>query len=263
MLKNIKLNSEEYENIIDEMLNVLAKESEQKIPASLSYKTKRELLNTIISIHLSGDLGDDFFIMQDKLLSYENMDKKVLEIEELRFSKNIAAHYGDVECLNVDVIAALINMPTFDYTYFSNDVSLEKKLVSLSGLKLREDLTKGIKLYQESSSNCYVCKGYNLRAEYVFFSKLPKVKGLPIDDDIKKLKDCYIDCLLKAKEMKSKSIAFCIDFEFEKYIDESLIEIIIEEIKLFFKKSHYKIKIIINTFSQGLNDLFKKKLKIK
>ena len=109
----MKLSKVKQEELIDEMIDFLIKENGIKPDFDYLKLNKRNLLNNLLLLHATENLGDYFYSLQDKLLASEN--DKTFNVLALNYKKDIAYAKADVTNINADMVV-----------YFAKDIiSLE------------------------------------------------------------------------------------------------------------------------------------------
>ncbi len=161
----MKLNKEKIESLIDDMIDFLVKEMGQD-PNTMLNKfaniNKRDLLNYLMLMNATSELGDYFLSLQDRLLSNENETKK---ISKLTYKNSVA--YCDYDIFNVDADMVV---------YFSTDLFAENFTPNIDNLMI---LKAGVQLahdhylqYKQSGYTLnykqpYITEAYNLPSEYI------------------------------------------------------------------------------------------------
>lgn len=159
----MKISKAKQEELIDEMCDFLIKESGIKPSFDYTKLNKRSLLNNLLLLHATENLGDYFYSLQDKLLSSES--EKSVNVMALKYKKDIAYTKADVTNINADMVV-----------YFSEnviDVSMEETMDNK--ILLKAGLQVGADLYQQHKENGflpdynspYITDAYNLPANFL------------------------------------------------------------------------------------------------
>lgn len=236
----MEMNEERVEELIDEMLSILAKETEQPLPQNLTDESKLRLLKNLMIIRPIGYLDENFLKLQNEFLTYVNENRVVhLDLKKLKLKKH------EIDCDILDIDADLI-------VVFSNnligdgslDENLDNRIILKAGLQAKDDIAK---IYHERNgaglNMPYYVSSYNLPSKY--FAKILIDKSVV---DCKDYLHNYIgDIFNFAKENNLTNVVFDLN---------SLIDVLkIQEKNLkMFKKS---IKILI------LKEKLKQKSKCK
>ncbi len=241
---NVNLNEDERKILIEELLNVLTKENEQKLPNDLTDDDKRWILNNLMLMRTMGYLDAEFINKQDRLLSYENALSGIVKINCFKFKKNYVMTNINITKLEVDALVL-----------FSNNIfgrldahfkCLENEILLKAGLQINEDLAfklksdNGIVNYRQP----YVVEGYNLPAKNIVKVILPNLyfKFSEIEKD--KLKENLRNLFVKAKADKWKSMAVELSEFPLNYPKDILKNIIINECKNLNKEYRTKINLV-------------------
>ncbi len=159
----MKLSKVKQEELIDEMIDFLIKENGIKPDFDYLKLNKRNLLNNLLLLHATENLGDYFYSLQDKLLASEN--DKTFNVLALNYKKDIAYAKADVTNINADMVV-----------YFAKDIiSLEMTETSDNKIMLKAGVQVGADLYQQYKENGflpdynspYITEAYNLPANYL------------------------------------------------------------------------------------------------
>ena len=127
------------DEILDEMLNILCKESEIKLPKNLSITDKRDVLNNLMLIRPTGYLDEYFVNLQNEFLKREMQDK-LISLDNIKYNKKGMFISADILNLKADMIVI------FTYRLFA-DVNLgtdniDTELILRGGVNINEDFAK-------------------------------------------------------------------------------------------------------------------------
>ncbi len=169
------------------------------------FSTFRGLMN----ISMPYSFSEEYYQKQDEVLQEELSKKEIVDGESLEYVNNIALYQGDITQLKVDAIVNACNEKLLG-CFVPLHSCIDNAIHSFAGLQVRRDLISVMKEQggDEPNGQCKVTKGYNLPSKYIFHTVGPKVSVRPTQEDKGDLKNCYISCLNKAKEMNLKTIAF-------------------------------------------------------
>lgn len=243
-MKNIILQENEKQNLIDELLNILVKENEQKLPPGLTKDDKRWLLSNLMLARSIGDLDDEFLKKQDKLLSYENSIAGIIRTADVSFKRQVAFVSDEIWKFEVDALVVFTDslLGVLDRFIKCVDNTLSLK----AGLELNQDLAGILKADNGliSVTKPYVVKGYNLPANYVVKIVLPVLYSLFSEYEKNKLKINLNNLFSVVKKEKWKTLAINLCEFPNNYPADVLKTIIVNECKNLNKKYKTKLNII-------------------
>lgn len=243
MLK-IDLNENEKKEIIDELLNILTKENEQKLLDDLTDEDKRWLLNNLMLMRTMGYLDENFLHKQDSLLSYENRLGGVVNPTDFKFKKNIAFYNENITKLSVD---AIIIFSSNLFGRLDNYIKcLDNTILLHAGLQVNEDLAFKLKSNNGLIDYTvpYIIEGYNLPAKNIVKIMLREIYGNFLDSDKERLKLVLNNLFQEIKELHWKTIAIGIyDFPMN-YPLELMKNIITNEFQRLNKQYKTKLNMI-------------------
>lgn len=228
--------------LIDNLLDMLSKDNEQKLPQNLSIKDKRFFIDAYILIRSCGDLSQNLLKLQDRLLLKEN-DINKIDISNIKFKKNNATINGNIAFIPSDLAVVFSN----NLLNNSNplDCCVDNNIIKYGGLQIKEDLSK---IFVENGQvlsyiTPYIVNGYNLASKHVAKVLMPVISG----DMSLEFKNTLIYNLEKvfhyAKQNELKTIS--INLEFPSCYDAKLVKnIVTEECKKLNKTKKLKAKII-------------------
>lgn len=228
--------------LIDNLLEMLSKDNEQKLPKNLSIQDKRFFIDAYILIRSCGDLNESLLKLQDKLLFKEN-DGNIIDISNIKFRKNTATINGNIAFVPSDLAVVFSN----NLLNNSNplDCCVDNNIIKYGGLQIKEDLSK---IFVENGQVLsyiipYIVNGYNLACKRVAKMLMPVISG----EMSVEFKNTLIYNLEKvfdyAKQNNLKTIS--VNLEFPTCYDNKLVtHLVIEECKRLNKTNKLKAKII-------------------
>ena len=103
--------------------------------------------------------------------------------------------------------------------------------------------------------------GYNLPAKYVIHTVGPMVGVKPTETDARTLRNCYVSCLEKAREMNLKSIAFCcISTGVYGYPQKEACALAVRTVKARLAGIKDGLKVIFDVFTEEDEALYEREL---
>lgn len=231
------------DEILDEMLNILCKESEIKLPKNLSITDKRDVLNNLMLIRPIGYLDEYFVNLQNEFLKREMQDK-LISVDNMKLNKKGTIISADIFNLKADMIVI------FTYRLFA-DVNLgtdniDTELILRGGVNINEDFAK---IYYDNNAvysykEPYIVPGYNLPSQYVAKILLPDISKKMLKEDEDNLKQSISNLFDFIKTKKLKIVAIDLTNFSKQNSGESLEKFVIDECLKNLKSKKIKINII-------------------
>ena len=231
------------DEILDEMLNTLCKESEIKLPKNLSITDKRDVLNNLMLIRPIGYLDEYFVNLQNEFLKREMQDK-LISLDNIKLNKKGTIISADIFNLKADMIVI------FTYRLFA-DVNLgtdniDTELILRGGVNINEDFAK---IYYDNNAvysykEPYIVPGYNLPSQYVAKILLPDISKKMLKEDEDNLKQSISNLFDFIKTKKLKIVAIDLTNFSKQNSGESLGKFVIDECLKNLKSKKIKINII-------------------
>lgn len=247
----------------NELVTKLLKILERKLHFTIKftdYEQNRKTLRGICNQLPPMDLGEDFYTLQDQLLSIEREEKGVVDIANLEFKNQIAHFNGDITTIKADAIVNAAN-DQFLGCFVPCHNCIDNVIMSAAGFQLRNELQDLKSGKDYSKQHVKVTKAYNLPSKYIFHIAGPIVFEKLQEKQKQALKKCYMDCLDKAKENNLKSIVFCCISTGEYcFPNDIACDIAVSTVKEWLENRKYKIKVVFNTFKQLDKELYDERL---
>lgn len=228
--------------LIDNLLDMLSKDNEQKLPKNLSIQDKRFFIDAYILIRSCGDLNECLLKLQDKLLFKEN-DSNIIDITNLKFRKNTATINGNIAFVPSDLAVVFSN----NLLNNSNplDCCVDNSIIKYGGLQIKEDLSK---IFVENGQVLsyiipYIVNGYNLACKRVAKVIMPFINN-EMSVEIKNTLVTNLENVFNyIKQNNLKLISVNLDFP-SCYNYDLIKNIVVEECKKLNKNKRIKAKII-------------------
>lgn len=231
------------DEILDEMLNILCKESEIKLPKNLSITDKRDVLNNLMLVRPISYLDEYFVNLQNEFLKREMQDK-LISLDNIKYNKKGMFISADILNLKADMIMI------FTYRLFA-DVNLgtdniDTELILRGGVNINEDFAK---IYYDNNAvysykEPYIVPGYNLPSQYVAKILLPDISKKMLKEDEDNLKQSISNLFDFIKTKKLKIVAIDLTNFSKQNSGESLEKFVIDECLKNLKSKKIKINII-------------------
>lgn len=235
---------------IDKAINYL--KTINKVDTSDVYLSKEKIFRALMNITMPTSLTDDYYLNQDLVLQEYYSKEKVIDVNDLNYTNNIAIYKGDITLIKADAIVNACNCELLGCFHPLHNC-IDNAIHSFAGLQMRRDLITIMKDKEyEQNGKCEVTKGYNLPSNYVFHTVGPIVNGSVKEQDVIDLTSCYLSCLKKAKEMNLKSIVFCsIATGIYSFPIALASEIAITTVNNYLQENNIDIKVIFNVLSES------------
>ena len=276
----MRLNMKEFDKNteINLLINELISKNERidnnmEIPDN--YDEKRKLLRALMNTQTPVQLSDEFYEIQDMILSDETNNKDLASWEDIEtISQNpneidskIALWQGDITYLKADAIVNAANSQMLG-CFIPLHNCIDNQIHSAAGFQLRMDCYKIMQNqgHEEANGNAKITSAYNLPSKYVIHTVGPAIPygREPDEDEIRELESCYQSCLELADEHELKSIAFCsISTGVFNFPKDQASKLAIETVRNYLKNNPNTNleKIIFNTFSDEATEIYRKNLK--
>ena len=262
---------------IDFLINELISKNgriDNNIEIPNDYNEKRKLLRALMNTQTPVQLSDEFYEIQDKILSEETQNKDLVrdrDIESISQNPNeidskIALWQGDITCLQADAIVNAANSQMLG-CFIPLHNCIDNQIHSAAGFQLRMDCYKIMQEqgHEEANGMAKITSAYNLPSKYVIHTVGPAIAygQEPDNREIAELENCYKSCLELADSHNLKSIAFCsISTGVFNFPKEQACELAIETVRNYLKNNPETNleKVIFNTFSDEATEIYMEKL---
>ena len=224
------------------------------------YEEKRKLLRALMNTQIPVQLSDEFYEIQDKILSEETSNKDLvscMDIEPINqnhseIDSKIGLWQGDITCLKVDAIVNAANGQMLG-CFIPLHNCIDNQIHSAAGFQLRMDCYKLMQEqgHEEPNGNAKITSAYNLPSKYVIHTVGPAIAygQEPNEKEIKEL---------------LKSIAFCsISTGVFNFPKDQASKLAINTVRDYLRNNPNTIleRIIFNTFSDEATEIYRKNLK--
>lgn len=178
-----------------------------------SYEAQRLLLRGLMNMcQVKRRPGDEFFTLQDGLLSAERDERPSVTFEQLPrnpLSSKIRIYRGDILNIKADAIVNAANSSLLG-CFIAGHNCIDNCIHSAAGLQLRFECNEIMqKTGHPASVGCaVVTSGYNLKAPHVIHTVGPNISGPLEPRDREDLASCYKNCLDRALQSGFRSVAF-------------------------------------------------------
>lgn len=256
------LSLKEKESIVDNLLRIIEKDFPANVDFSADYSKKRLWLRAILNQIPPFDFEDQFFQLQNKLLSSEVNEKHITKQTELDFNDNLSIFQGDITTIQVDAIVNAGNSQLLG-CFVPLHSCIDNIIISAAGFQVRNDLNLIMTKqdHEEPNGGAKITNAYNLPSKYIIHTVGPCIRGNLTDKDKRDLKNCYVNSLDLAKEMALHSIAFCCISTGEfRFPNDIACEIAVDTVKEWLKTNKYEMNVVFNVFKDIDRSLYEEKL---
>ena len=266
--------NKEIDFLINELISTNDRiDNNMEIPNN--YDEKRKLLRALMNTQTPVQLSDEFYKIQDRILSEETNNKDLVSCEDIEtISQNlneidskIALWQGDITYLKADAIVNAANSQMLG-CFIPLHNCIDNQIHSAAGFQLRMDCYKIMQEqgHEEANGNAKITSAYNLPSRYVIHTVGPAIPygREPDENEIRELESCYQSCLELADEHELKSIAFCsISTGVFNFPKDQASKLAIETVRNYLKNNQNTNleKIIFNTYSDEATEIYRKNLK--
>ena len=195
--------------MLDRLIEILLDERKENISPNMSNLKKADIFRALCNTRPPIPASDEFISLQDKYLKRETLNRRIIDVDTLEYSNNVTLWQGDITRLNSDAIVNACN-PALLGCFQPLHNCIDNIIHSYAGIQVRLDCNEIMKENELPNGDVVVTSAYNLPSKYIFHTVGPMVKNnRPTDMNISDLRKCYVNCLIKAKELKLKTVAFC------------------------------------------------------
>lgn len=228
-------------------------------------QSQRRLLRALMNVRPALPLQQDYLTIQDDLLSEEQAEKGVVDVESLPVidaDPRLVLWQGDITRLNAD---AIVNAANSGLTgcYCPCHGCIDNAIHSAAGSQLRDECSRIMARqgYPEPTGQAKLTQGYNLPCKYVLHTVGPIIRGPLQQTDCDLLAACYRSCLALAAQHDLHAVAFCCistgEFHFPP---ERAAEIAVQTVQDVLSAMQTEIKVIFNVFQESDKAIYRRLL---
>lgn len=233
---------------LDRLIEILCAERSEKMPV-LSERQKPNYFRVLCNVRPPLPVSEEFVRLQNEYLSERTKKRGVVDVNTFDYQNKIALWRGDIVRLNADAIVNACNSALLGCFQPLHNC-IDNCIHSFAGVQVRLDCNDMMKGKQEPNGQVKVTSGYNLPSKFIFHTVGPIVHGIVTKQNETDLRNCYLSCLNKAKEMNLKSIAFCcLSTGVFGYPKNKACALAIKTVKTWQEQNGYDINIIFNVFT--------------
>ncbi len=234
------------------------------------YNGRRYLLRCLMNIwDPRHDLPDEYYDLQDKLLTVETQVKRPVWPESLPESGEPGLYLwqGDITRLASDAIVNAANSQMLG-CFVPGHNCIDNAIHSAAGLELRRVCYALMKAqgHEEPTGKAKITPAFNLPSKYVIHTVGPIVGKRVTPRDRQLLSSCYTSCLELAEHKHLQSIAFCcISTGVFHFPQQEAAEIAVKTVgyyRALHPESSIK-RVIFNVFKDEDRDIYAKLLGIE
>lgn len=193
--------------LLDKLIAILCGERGIAVP-SLSSAEKHNYFRALCNVREPIPASDEFLRLQDEYLSEYNRRRGITDADSLCFRNGIALWQGDITTLKADAIVNACNEKLLG-CFVPLHSCIDNAVHSYAGVQMRVRCNELMQGGNESAGHVKVTSGYNLPSKYVFHTVGPQVIERVTQRDRQDLRNCYLSCISRAKQMGLRTLAFC------------------------------------------------------
>lgn len=232
---------------LDRLIEILCDERGERCPENLTEKEKADCFRALCNVREPRAVTQEFLELQNEYLSMLAANRGVVDVRTFNYTDNIALWQGDITRLNADAIVNACNSALLG-CFQPLHSCIDNVIHSNAGVQVRLDCHALMQGGKEPNGKCKVTKGYNLPSKYILHTVGCICRGEPTRENQEDLRNCYISCLDKAKEMGLKTIAFCcISTGVYGYPKDAACRLAVATVKEWLKCG-YDVKVVFNVF---------------
>ncbi len=250
---------------LDFLIDILVKEESKynNIVVPQDLEEKKKLFRTLCNIRLPKEVSLEFLEVEKEYLQIELFEKGVVKLGDLvAIDKNIYLWQGDITRLEVDGIVNACNSKLLGCFHPLHNC-IDNQIHSFASVELRNQCNKIMvsQGFDEPNGKAKITSGYNLPCKYVIHTVGPIVYGEVTEENIRDLKNCYLECLKLADSEGLKSIAFCCLSTGEFcYPNEEAGKLAIATVKEYLEKTKSGIEVVFNVFKDIDYEIYRRVL---
>jgi len=241
------------------------------LPEPVSSHEQRRLLRSLMNTRWPGEATEEFYEMQDELLTEEATERGIISVEdipviedeypcyEIKNSKRISLWQGDITRLKIDAIVNAANKELLG-CFVPCHGCIDNVIHSAAGIQLRNECAQIMMAqgHEEPIGKAKITKGYNLPAKHVIHTVGPIVGVEVTEKQKEQLKSCYLSCLKLAEKSGLKSIAFCCISTGEFHFPNKLAaQIAVETVDRYLSGSKLE-RVVFNVFKNEDLNIYRK-----
>ncbi|MBO1363617.1 protein-ADP-ribose hydrolase [Prevotella sp. A2931] len=242
---------------IDQVLNLLEKESGERFPLPDTLPLKQRLMRALMNVRQPVKPSEELLAAQNEELKRQREEKGVVEIG----GAGIHLWQGDITRLKVDAIVNAANSRLLG-CFIPLHSCIDNAIHSAAGIQLRCECDSIMKAqgHEEPIGRAKMTRGYNLPARYVIHTVGPIVSdGVPTKAQREQLVSCYRSCLELAERNHLQSIAFCcVSTGVFRFPKRMAAEIAIQTVKAY--RRQYVKTVVFNVFTNDDYEIYRQLL---
>ena len=198
---------------MDFLIDYLIEERGDEIDIPNDFRSKRNLLRSLMNVRPPLSISDKFIDVQNEFLTSETLNKNLTSVEDISESSGkLMLWQGDIVTLKVDAIVNAANSKLLG-CFIPMHSCIDNIIHSSAGIQLRDECNRIMKSQgcDEEIGKAKITDAYNLPSKHVIHTVGPAIpKGsTPSLKDCEMLASCYTSCLDIASYNNLDSIAFC------------------------------------------------------
>ena len=244
-------------NNLDKLIKILCDERGESVPP-LDEEQKPDYFRALCNVRPPMLVSAEFLSLQNEYLTERKKERGVVDVEKFAYTVGISLFKGDITTLNAEAIVNAANSAMLGCFHPLHNC-IDNAIHSAAGVQVRLDCNDIMKGREAENGEVIVTKAYNLPSKFIFHTVGPIVNGRTTKENKSDLAKCYRNCLIKADEMKLKSIAFCcISTGVFGYPNEEAADLAVKTVRKYKAQTDSRIKVIFNVFTEKDYDIYKR-----
>ncbi len=253
--------SDEKNTVLNALLDTLLLEQSKISDYDALYENRCNVFQALCNLREPQPLSDEFLKLQDSFLWTQTVEKGIVDVTQFDYKNNIALWQGDITRLNSDAIVNACNSALLG-CFQPLHKCIDNAIHSAAGVQVRLDCNAIMRGTSEPNGHVKVTDAYNLPSKFIYHTVGPIVQGgIPSNENIDDLRNCYLSCLNEAANKTLSTIAFCcLSTGVFGYPNVDACELAVDTVKEWQKESGSDLRIIFNVFLDKDKDLYERKL---
>lgn len=240
------------------LIGYLLSESNRHTEIPQDENEQKRMLRALLNVRPPMPVSEKFLEIQDDYLTERKNERRVIDVNKLVYTHNIALFKGDVTTLGADAIVNAANSAMLG-CFRPNHGCIDNAIHTFAGVQLRLECNAVMQGREAENGEVVVTRAYNLPSRFVFHTVGPIVCGRVTKENEADLKKCYLNCLSKAEEANLESIAFCcISTGVFGYPKEEAALVAVKTVKEWLNKTKSDLKVVFDVFTEEDYDIYRR-----
>ena len=247
--------------LLDALIGMLCAERGEAVPP-LAESQKPDFFRALCNVRPPMPAPKGFLRLQDEYLSARTAERGIVDVNALPCDGDgIALWRGDITRLNADGIVDACNEGLLG-CFHPLHGCIDNVIHSAAGIQVRLDCAQMMQGMSEPNGKVRVTEAYNLPSRYIFHTVGPVVYGGVTAKNERDLKNCYLSCLDKAREMKLKTLAFCCISTGEyRYPKREACRLAVQTVRDWKRRADGGPKVIFDVYAEEDEEIYARELR--